>query len=274
VKPKKPKSHKKTKKKQPKEVKKTLDALSGSGTNPKKNNRGRKRSLPWSTVTGRASNYEFQLGEVWHKLGIPLLAATTEEEVTKVFDQFGQPYARDFVPRLSSDILLLLKDKDFPQRPIPRIKFLARSLAGRSTLSFRSSRDICEAEARREKRKSPYRILRREFFIECSCGYKGPTLDNDCPDCAAQPQLSLVDWTGRAPELPEIKPKKKKVIKTAEPEFHEEIATAMPDSKTVRCECGATISAASREVALEALAKHKREVHGEVIDQQTAKSPE
>jgi hypothetical protein len=274
VKPKKPKSHKKTKKRQPKETKKALDALSGSGTNPKKSNRGRKRSLPWSTVTGRASNYEFQLGKVWHKLGIPLLAATTEEEVTKVFDQFGQPYARDFVPGFSSDIIFLLKDKDFPQRPVPRIKFLARSLAGRSTLSFRSSRDICEAEARREKSKSPHRILRREFFIECSCGYKGPALGNDCPDCGAQPQMSLVDWTGRALELPEVKPKKKKTIKTAEPEIHEEIVTAAPDPRTVRCECGAAIFAASRETAMEALAKHKREEHGEVIDQQTEKPPE
>jgi hypothetical protein len=272
VKQKKPKSHKKTEKRQPKEIKKALDALSGSGTNPKKNNRGRKRKLPWSTVTGRASNYQFQLGEVWHSLGTPLLAAKTKEEVTKAFDRFGQPYAGDFIPRLSSDILLLLKDKDFPQRSIPQIKFLARSLAGRPTISFRSSRDICEKESLREKLKSPHRILRREFFVECSCGYNGPALDNDCPECGAQPQLSLDNWTGRAPEIHEVKTKRK-ISKTAQPELPQEVAAAV-DPNTVQCECGATISASSREIALEALAKHKRDEHGEIVNQRTEKPPE
>jgi hypothetical protein len=272
VKPKKNKSRKKNKRKQPKEVKKALDALSSSGANPKKNNRGRKRKLPWSTVTGRASNYQFQLGEVWHSLGTPLLAAKTEEEVTKAFSQFGQPYAGNFVPRLSSDILLIFKDEDFPQRSIPQIKFLARSLAGRPTLSSRSSRDICEKEALREKRKSPYRILRREYFIECSCGYKGAALDNDCPECGSQPQLSLVDWTGRAPEIPEVKTKRR-TSRAAQFELRQEIAVA-PNPNTVQCECGTSISAPNREVALEALAKHKRDEHGELSNQQTGKPPE
>jgi hypothetical protein len=272
VKPKKLKSHKKTKEKQPRGVKKTLDTFSSSGTNTKKNNRGRKRKLPWSTVTGRASNYQFQLGEVWHNLGTPLLAAKTEEEVTKAFNQFGQPYAGDFVPRLSSDILLLFKGEDFPQRSIPQIKFLARSLAGRPTLSFRSSRDICEKEALREKHKSPHRILRREYFIECSCGYKGPALDNDCPDCGAQLQLSLVDWTGRAPEIPEVKTKRR-IIRTAQPEPQQEVEVAT-DPNSVQCGCGATITGPSREIALEMLAKHKLDEHGKIANQPTENPPE
>lgn len=272
MKPKKSKSPKKLKKKGFKEAKKTLDAFSGSGTNPNKKNRGRKRGLPWTTVTGRASNYEFQLSEVWHRLGTPLLPAKTEDDVNKAFNQFGKPYAGDFVPKLSSDILLLLRDEDFPQRTIPQIKFLARSLAGRPALSFRRSRDICEIEAIREKRKSPHRILRREYFIECSCGYKGPALDNDCPECGAHPQLSLVDWTGRAPEIPEVKTKRK-ISKMTQPELRQEVAIAA-NPNTVQCECGTTISASSHEVALEALAKHKRDEHGEVSNQQTEKPPE
>jgi hypothetical protein len=259
VKPKKLKSLKKRKKKRPKEAEKTLDAFLGSVKNPKKNNRGRKRALLYKTLTGRASNYEFQLSQVWQRLETPLLAAETENEVTIAFNQFAQPYDGDFVPRLSSDILLLLKDQDFPQRTIPQIKFLARSLAGRSTLSFRRSRDICEMEALREKRKPAHRILRREFFIECSCGYKGPALDNDCPRCGAQPQLSLDNWTGRAPKIPEVKPKRK-ISKTPQPELHQE-ATVAANPNTVQCECGATIAAASHEKALEALAEHKRLVH-------------
>jgi hypothetical protein len=26
-------------------------------------------------------------------------------------------------------------------------------------------------------------IVRREYYIECSCGYKGPALDGACRDC-------------------------------------------------------------------------------------------
>ena len=165
-------------------------------------------------------------------------------------------------PRLSADVLSLLNDPHFPQRSIPRIKFLARSLAGRSTLSFRSSRDICEKVAAQEMRQSPHRILRREFYIECSCGYKGPALDNNCRKCGAEPQLSIDVWTGRAPWIPsnsdKSKPPKAARLKS-EPEVAESEAT---ESNHVVCECGATIAAASRERALEALAEHKRLVHG------------
>jgi len=76
VKPKKPKSHKKTKKKQPKEPKKTLDALSGSGTDSEKNNRGRKRSLPYETVTGRASY------SVCFRDGVYLISKPFEKKLT------------------------------------------------------------------------------------------------------------------------------------------------------------------------------------------------
>jgi hypothetical protein len=272
VKPKKSKSPKKPKKKRFKEAKKTLDAFSSSGTNPKKSNRGRKRELPWETVTGRASNYDFQLRDVWQRLEIPLLAAKTEEEVTEAFNRFAQPYAGDFVPRLSSDILSLLNDPDFPQRALPRTKFLARSLGGRSTLSFRRSRDICEEADREEKRKSPHRILRREFFIVCSCGHNGPALDNDCPRCGAQPQLSLDNWTGRAPANTEIKIERK-IGKTDLSNLHQDAVRAV-NSNSVQCECGTTISASSREIALEALAKHKRDEHGEIANQRTEKPPE
>jgi len=155
------------------------------------------------------------------------LAATTEEEVTKVFDQFGQPYARDFVPRLSSDILLLLKDKDFPQRPIPRIKFLARSLAGRSTLSFRSSRDICEAESSPGKAQvsisySSARVLHRMLLWvqRTDTRQRLPRLRG-----AASTFACGLDW--QSTRASRDKTKKEKGYQNAEPEFHEEIATAM-----------------------------------------------
>jgi hypothetical protein len=228
--------------------------------------------VPRDTVTGHASNYELQLNEVWERLERPLLNSKTSDEVTEAFKKFAAIYAGDFVPRLSCDILLLLNDPDFPQRALPRTRFLARSLAGRSTLSFRRSRDICEEADREEKRKSPHRILRREFYIECSCGYRGPALNNDCRNCGAKPQLSLDNWTGSAPEIHQVKPVRK-IRKKAHPDFHPEVAVAT-DPNSVRCDCGATISAPSREIALEALAKHKRDEHGEIANQQTEKPPE
>jgi len=178
------------------------------------------------------------------------------------FRQFAEPYARQFVPGLSGDILSLLNDPDFPQRAIPRIKFLARSLAGRPTLSFRTSRDICEKAAAQEKLKSPHRILRQEFYIECSCGYQGPALDNACRKCGAQSPLSLYVWTGQAPRLPSDENKRKIPKATRRESEQQVVLPKATESNHVQCECGATIAAASREKALEALAEHKRLVHG------------
>ncbi len=265
-------STKKRRKSQGKKGIKTLDAFSSAATNQTKSKRGRHRMLPQDTVTGRASNYEQQLNEVWETLERPLLNSKTSHEVTEAFKKFAEFCAGDFVPRLSSDILLLLNDPDFPQRALPRTRFLARSLGGRPTLSFRRSRDICEEVDREEKRKSPHRILRREFYIECSCGYRGPALDDGCRKCGAQPQLSFDNWTGKALEIYEVKTVRK-IRKKAQPEPHQETAIAT-NPNTVQCECGALISAPSREIALEALAKHKRDEHVEIANQGPAKPPE
>jgi hypothetical protein len=210
VKPKKPRSRKTPKKKRVQASQKALDSFSNAAGDVTKNKRGRPRMLPWDTVTGRASNYELQLGEVWDRLQAPLLGAQTVDKITAVFQEFAQPYDGEFVPRLSSDILSLINDSDFPQRAFPRIRFLARSLAGRPTLSFRTSRDTCEKAEAEEKLKSPHRILRREFYIECSCGYKGPALNNACRKCGAEPGPSLYEWTGQAPWMISSNEKKRK----------------------------------------------------------------
>jgi hypothetical protein len=146
--------------------------------------RGRPPTIPRSWVTGRAYNYKIQLGQVWPRLQGSLLEAQTEEEVERAFENNGQPYAQNFVPAMASDILALIHDSKFPKRAEARVNFLADSLGGRPNLSFRSSRDLCEQERVREKRTN--RIVRYEFYIECSCGYKGRSLDHACPKCRAQ----------------------------------------------------------------------------------------
>jgi hypothetical protein len=227
--------------------------------------------MPWGWVTGRASNYEFQLNQVWARLETPLLRARTADDVTAAFTEFAKPYAGDFVPGLSSDILSSLNDPDFPKRANPRIKFLARSLAGRSSLSFRTSRDICEKAAAQERLKSPHHILRREFYIECSCGYQGPARDDACPKCGAQPALSLYQWTGQAPKNVSIKQKSRTRQSTPREFSQEVVVPKTAESNHVECECGATIAAANRDAALETLAEHKRLVHGQMTDEQAQK---
>ena len=197
---------------------KTIDRFSSAATNQTRSKRGRRPMLPQDAVTLRASTYERELNEVWETLERPLLNSKTSHEVTEAFKKSAGFCAADFVPRLSSDILLLLKDPDLPQRALPRTRFLARSLGGRPNLSFRRSRDICEEVDREEKRKSPYRILRREFYIECSCGYRGPALDDGCRKCGAQPPVLLDNnWTGKALEVCEVKTARK-IRKTPPPE--------------------------------------------------------
>jgi hypothetical protein len=170
-----------------------------SGPKPKKpldrfvekRGRGRPQNIPHSWVTGRAENYRQIFAQIWPRLRAFLLAAQTEEQITETFQNHAQPHAAEFVPRLSSDILTLIRDPDFPKRPEAQIGFLADSLAGRPSIEARTSRDICGEERANERAKSPYKIIRKEFYIECECGYKGPARDNACRKCGAQIPPSL-----------------------------------------------------------------------------------
>ncbi len=144
-----------------------------------------------SEVIGRAKNFRMVLGNVWTSLRDPLLAASSEEEVTKAFESYAQPYAHYFVPRLALDALHVIREKKFPTRPKAQINFLADSLAGRPNVGFRTSRDVCSAERAKERAKSPHEVIRHEFYIECTCGYKGPAKDNACRKCKAPIMFSL-----------------------------------------------------------------------------------
>jgi hypothetical protein len=148
--------------------------------------RGRPRFVQRSEVFGRAENYRQTLGYVWSALRDPLLAATNAQDVIDTFEKHATSYAREFVPRLADDILNVIREPKFPKRPDPQIKFLADSLAGRPNVEPRTSRDICEKERAKERAQSKYKILRKDFYVECSCGYKGPALNNACRKCHAQ----------------------------------------------------------------------------------------
>lgn len=149
-------------------------------TTPKKK-RGRP-GIRRSEVAGRAYNYGFQLEQCWSELEGPLLSAQTPEEVTAAFQDAASFMERFFVPQYAGRILAVLKDSRFPKRREARIRFLADSLGGADRVSPRRSRDICAAE----RTKRVFRIIRREYYVECTCGYKGPSLDEACRKCGAK----------------------------------------------------------------------------------------
>lgn len=152
---------------------KPLDMTSG------KRGRGRPRKVRPSEILGRAQNYHFIFGQIWDKLRDPLLQTTTEEEIIRVFEEYARPYTQEFVPALKALIFKVIRDPKFPKRPQAQIKFIADSLAAYGWVSARRSRDICE----RERNKKVNYILRQDYYIECTCKYKGPALHGKCPKC-------------------------------------------------------------------------------------------
>jgi hypothetical protein len=138
----------------------------------------------------RAENYRGIFKQIWKSLSGPLQSARDAREVTEVFRSHGEPYSQEFVPRLAGDILTVIGEKKFPRKARAQIKFLANSLAGRPNVEPRTSRDICALGLAEEKSRSPHRILRKEFYVECSCGFTGPALNNACRKCGAQ--ISIV----------------------------------------------------------------------------------
>lgn len=162
---------------------------------PQKRGRGRPYKIRASEVSGRAYNYRLIFNQTWDVLGEQLLKAMTEEEVLQAFERTS--YKNEFAA-LASLILEVLRDQDFPKRDKEaRINFLADSLAARGIVTPRTSRDICARQRAKERNKSKYKILRHEFYIECSCGYKGPAQNDACRKCGAEINLLPTILMGR-----------------------------------------------------------------------------
>ena len=162
-----------------KKTKIQLDTVSG------KQGRGRPRKIQPSWVRGRADNLRMVFDLFWQHVWPSLSKAETQQDVIQ---SFARPevgaYALDLV-RLSDLILRVVRDPKFPrQQREAQINFLADSIAAYGVVTPRSSRDICERE--RARIKQVHRILSYEFYIECSCGYKGYSRKHACPTCEAE----------------------------------------------------------------------------------------
>jgi hypothetical protein len=173
------------------EVEKPLDAFSG------KRPRGRP-GVSGSVVVSRAENYrrmfwDYRLDRKKKEYArdkpsewtVQLLSSKTVQDVEQAFQTRPLSIQNEFRP-LFPLILQVLRERTFPKKPETRLDFLADSIAARGEVAQRTSRDICEKERAKQRRKSPHRILRHEYYIECSCGYKGPARDNACRKCGAQ----------------------------------------------------------------------------------------
>ncbi len=134
-----------------------------------------------SEVYGRALNYRTIFTRVWDKLGEPLLKASSEAEVGQAFEAYAAPYTRQFVPSLVRLIFEVVHHPKFPKRREPQINHLADSLAALGWVRPKRSREIVAQELAKERAKLKHRVLRREFYIECTCGYEGPTYKGKCP---------------------------------------------------------------------------------------------
>jgi hypothetical protein len=122
-----------------------------------------------------------------------LLVARSEQDLRQVlsetFDRAKESLL--YKPEL---FLAALQDKQFPKLSREaQEQFIADSLAAFGRVSIRRSRDIVQRE--RSARKKRGKILRREFYIECSCSYKGPAFRDACPDCGAE--VAYLDFVSR-----------------------------------------------------------------------------
>lgn len=159
--------------------KKALDSVG------EKRGRGRPPNIPATWIVGRASNYRMILDGVWDRLWPLLSNVQNEADVIVAFQRGANPYDREFVP-LAKFVLPVLREARFPKRRAARIGFLADSLAGAGSVTPRRSRDVCaEWRAREKEAQKAHHIIRYEFFVECSCGYKGRSQNHACAKCGA-----------------------------------------------------------------------------------------
>lgn len=156
-------------------AKNPLDTFSG------KRGRGRPGFVDPAWVRSCADNRRSWLEMNWNDLGISLLTAQSEQQITNAL-QSSDSGKEELLP-LASLILKVLKFSRFPKRKNAQIKFLADSIAGGGKVSPRRSRDICAQQRAADAQR--HQILRYEYWIECTCGYKGRSENHGCRKCGA-----------------------------------------------------------------------------------------
>jgi hypothetical protein len=142
---------------------------------------GRRPRIDPALVRSSADRFRTLIAGGWNELGESILAAQTEEDIADAFRRV-LPNHHEFL-RLSALILRARNERAFPKRKRAQIHFLADSIAGGGVVTLRRSRDICAEERAADAQR--HMILRYEYWIECSCGYKGRSENHCCRKCGA-----------------------------------------------------------------------------------------
>jgi hypothetical protein len=145
-----------------------------------KNGPGRPRRIDPHIVVGTANVFRSQFTDAWPILGRELISASSPVELWEVVKSGRGIISQkdDFL--FSERIFEIIHDPKFPKvRTKLQIRFLADSLGGCGLITARRSREICA----KERAKEQHVIVRRDFYIECTCGYAGPALNGACRKC-------------------------------------------------------------------------------------------
>jgi hypothetical protein len=144
-----------------------------------KRRKGRPARIDPKIVVGGADAFRAWFHQFWPKLGHRILLADSSEAIEKAIKE-DAPTISAALAQYFELIWKIVHDRRFPRaRMTSQINFLADSLGGQGLVTPRRSREICAEE----RSNVSHMIVRREYYIECSCGYKGPALDGDCRDC-------------------------------------------------------------------------------------------
>lgn len=167
-------------------------------TRPKKtldrNSPGRGPGRPavdYKFVLASAYHARLLLEQHWDAVGDLLVKAKTIKEVEDALEAGPQHMRQHFLPE-EALILKVVQEPLFPKTRNAQIKFLGDSLGARGRVSARRSRDICAAD----RSAVVNYIIRQEYYIECTCGYKGPALHGACAQCGTskiKPQPGI-EW--------------------------------------------------------------------------------
>jgi hypothetical protein len=155
---------------------------------PRRQRRGRPPKIDPHFVRGSADTYRVLLERSWNELE-RLLVEPADQKICDLI-QSAFPNNLD-PPRLASLIVEAMNEPTFPKRKRARINFIADSIAGHGLVTLRRSRDICTEQRAADAKR--HMILRYEYWIECSCGYKGRSEHHCCKKCGAVIYFPVAD---------------------------------------------------------------------------------
>ena len=142
--------------------------------------RGRRRKAEPHDVVVNADLFRIQFSHAWPTLGNQLLSARSSQRVMGVLKNYGGMIGGLKDLDFSTRVFEIIRDAFFPRvRSKAQIHFLADSLGAEGRVTYRRSREICA----KERKKVRHKILRRDYYIACSCGYEGPALNDACQKC-------------------------------------------------------------------------------------------